>query len=150
MNNHISPRGNRGKKDKSSILADVKNLLHILNPAIQRMPKIVRIEGEPFHMKNAALDIIRHYSIAKECPEVRQHHIHEMFGAFGILLANFDLCVVQGLMTDRTKLAVAIQLERIEEGIRKWRTSTRSSDRQEQYQVNVNPFTQEGTVSTRM
>ena len=37
-------RSNKAKNDKGSILADVKNLLYILHPAIQRMPKIERIE----------------------------------------------------------------------------------------------------------
>ena len=38
MNEHKKPRGNKAKNDKDSILADAKNLLYILHPAIQRMP----------------------------------------------------------------------------------------------------------------
>ena len=40
MNEHKRPRSNKSKNDKDSILADAKNLLFILYPAIQRMPKI--------------------------------------------------------------------------------------------------------------
>ena len=76
MNEHKQPRGNKAKNDKDSILADAKNLLYILHPAIQRMPKIERIEGAPVEMKRAVQNIIRHFSIAKECQEVRQEHIH--------------------------------------------------------------------------
>ena len=76
-------RGNKAKKDKGSILADVKNLLYVLHPAIQHMPKIERIEGAPQEMKRAAFDIIRHFQTAKECPEVRLEHIHEMIGGSG-------------------------------------------------------------------
>ena len=135
MNEHKKPRGHKAHNDKDSILADAKNLLHILHPAIQRMPKIERIEGAPVEMKKAAQNIIRHFSIAKEYQEVRQERIREMFGEFGILLANFELCIVQGLLTDKYKLAIAIQLERIEEGVRKWRNATRSLKRQEQQTV---------------
>ncbi|MBR2016487.1 MAG: hypothetical protein IKA00_04190 [Prevotella sp.] len=51
MNEHKKPRGNKAKNDKDSILADAKNLLYVLHPAIQRMPKIERIEGAPVEIK---------------------------------------------------------------------------------------------------
>ena len=132
MNEHKKPRGNKAKNDKDSILADAKNLLYILYPAVQRMPKIERIEGAPQEMKRALHNIIRHFSVAKECQEVRHERIREMFGEFGILLANFELCISYGLLTDADKLKIAVQLERIEEGVRKWRNATRSINRQEQ------------------
>ena len=59
MNERTKPRGNKAKNDKGSILADAKNLLYILRPAIQRMPKIDRIEGAPVEMKRAVQNIIR-------------------------------------------------------------------------------------------
>ena len=68
MNNYKKPRGNKAKRDKDSILAEAKNLLFILYPAIQRMPKIERIEGAPVEMKRAAIGIIQSFTIAKECP----------------------------------------------------------------------------------
>ena len=135
MNEHKKPRGHKAHNDKDSILADAKNLLFILHPAVQRMPKIERIEGAPVEMKRALQGIIRHFSIAKECQEVRVQHIREIFGEFGILLANFELCVAQGLFTDKDKLRIAAQLERIEEGVRKWRNAARSLKRQEQQEV---------------
>ena len=135
MNEHKKPRGNKAKNDKDSILADTKNLLFILRPAIQRMPKIDRIEGAPVDMKRAAQNIIRHFSIAKEFQEVRQDRIREMFGEFGVLLANFELCIAQGLLTDNDKMRIAVQLERIEEGVRRWRNASQSLKRQAQSQV---------------
>ena len=128
-------RSNKAKKDKGSILADVKNLLFVLHPALQHMPKIERIEGAPQEMKRACYDLIRHFTTAMECPEVRLQNIHAMFGDFGTLLAAFELCIQFGLLTDSEKLRIAIQLERIEEGIRKWRNSTRSPKSQEQRTV---------------
>ena len=135
MNEHKKPRGHKAHNDKDSILADSKNLLFILHPAVQRMPKIERIEGAPVEMKRALQGIIRHFSIAKECQEVRVQHIREIFGEFGILLANFELCIAQGLFTDKDKMRIAAQLERIEEGVRKWRNAARSLKRQEQQEV---------------
>ena len=135
MNEYKKPRGNKARNDKDSILADAKNLLYILYPAIQRMPKIKRIEGAPAEMKKAAQNIIRHFHIAKECQEVRMDHIREMFGDYGVLLSNFELCIAQGLLTDSDKLRIAIQLDRIEEGVRKWRNAARSLKRQEQQEV---------------
>ena len=132
MNEHKKPRGHKAHNDKDSILADTKNLLYILYPAIQRMPKIERIEGAPVELKRSAQNIIRHFSIAKEYQDARQGQIREMFGEFGILLANFELCISQGLLTDKDKLRIAVQLERIEEGVRKWRNAARSLKRQDQ------------------
>ncbi len=150
MNEKKTPRGNKARNDKGSILVDAKNLLRTLYPAIQRCPKIERIEGAPAEMRRATIGIIRHFNIAKECQEVRMQHIQEMFGEFGILLAAFDLCIVEGLFTDKVKLEIAITMRRIEEGIKKWRNASRSLSRQEQVQVGVNPFTQEESVSTQV
>ena len=88
-------------------------------------------------MKRAANGIIESFSIAKECPEVRLVEIRKMFGCYGRLLANFDLCIVQGLMTDTDKVRVASILERIDEGIKKWRNASRTLNRQEQQQVGI-------------
>ena len=119
-------RGNKATRDKDSILANVKNLLLILTPAIQAMPKIERIEGAPREMKLACCNMIRYYSIAKEATEVRLENIHKMIGEFGVLLAAFEICITTGLLTEKTSLAIAEQLERIEEGVKKWRNAARS------------------------
>lgn len=146
MNEHKTPRGNKAKNDKDSILADAKNLLIILLPAIQRMPKIERIEGAPAEMKRATLNIIRHFSIAKECQDERLVHIREMIGEFGVLLACFEICIHRGLLTDKDKLSLAVQLERIEEGVKKWRSATRAPRSQERQ--TVTPQGAEVAVST--
>ena len=135
----MKPRGAKAKRDKNSILADVKNLLVILHPAIQRMPKIERMEGAPQEMKAACYNIIRHFTIANENPEVRLEHIRAMFGEYGVILATFDLCIQYGLLTESTQLRIATQLERIEEGIRKWRSATRSPKSQERQEVAEDP-----------
>ena len=62
-------------------------------------------------------------------------HIRQMLGEWGALLAAFELCIDYGLLTDRDKLAIAQQLKRIQEGVRKWRNATRSPNREEQAQV---------------
>ena len=113
----------------------MKNLLYILHPAMQRLPKIERIEGAPMEMKRACYDLIRHCTVAMECQEVRLHYIHKMISDFGVVLASFELCVQFGLFVDSEKLRIAIQLERIEEGIKKWRNATRSLRSQERQEV---------------
>jgi len=128
-------RSNKANKDKGSILAYVKNLLYVLHPALQHMPKIERIEGAPHEMKLAAYSLIRHFTAAMECSEVRLKYIHEMFADFGVILASFELCIQYGFFTDSEKLCIAEQLDRIEEGVRKWRNATRSLRSQEQQEV---------------
>ena len=133
--NMTKTRGNKAKRDKGSILADVKNLLYILHPAMQAMPKIERIEGAPTELKRACYDLIRHFTVAIECQEVRLHYIHKMFADIGVVLASFELCIQFGLFTDKDKLRIAMQLERIEDGIRKWRNASRSLKSQERQEV---------------
>ena len=128
-------RSNKAKKDKGSILADVKNLLCVLHPAMQRMPKIERVEGAPTEMKRACYDLVRHFTVAMECHEVRLRYIHEMYADFGVVLATFELCIQFGLFVDNDKLRIAMQLERIEEGIKKWCNATRSLKSQEWQKV---------------
>ena len=139
-------RSNKAKKDKGSILADVKNLLYILHPAIQRMPKIERIEGAPAEMKRACYDLVRHFTVAMECSEVRIAYIRKMFADFGGILASFELAIQFGLFTDSDKLRIAMQLERIEKGIRKWRNASRSLRSQERQKV-VDIGSEESAVS---
>lgn len=131
----VRTRNNKARRDKGSILADVKNLLLVLHPAIQQMPKIERMEGAPQEFKMACYSMIRHFTVAMECQEVRLTHIHGMFADFGTMLASFELCIQFGLLTDRDKLRIAVQLERIEEGIKKWRNATRSLRSQERQEV---------------
>jgi hypothetical protein len=133
----------RVRKDKAGILADAKNLIWVLLPAIQRMPKIERIEGAPHEMKTAAFSIVANFTTAWNCPECRDEYIRRMFGDYGRLLAAFDIAIRQGLMTDSVKLGIAEYLERIEEGITKWHNALRSSQRQERKQVD-----EEACVST--
>lgn len=135
MNHYKTPRGNKAKRDKSSILADTKNLLYVLYGCLQRMPKIERIEGAPVEMKRAATNIVRSFTIAKECPEVWLTEIQKMIGDYGLLQSSFDLCIVQGLMTDKDKVRIAMIMERMDEGIKKWRNASRTLNRQEQQQV---------------
>ena len=132
MNNLKRPRGNRARRDKDSILADAKNLMFVLYGCIQRMPKIERIEGAPVEMKHATIAIIKSFTIAKECPEVRLREIHKMFGEYGCLIASFDICIVEGLLTDSDKLRIAGILERMDEGIKRWRSASRMLSRQDQ------------------
>ncbi len=140
-------RNNKAKKDKDSILADVKNLLFILHPALQKMPKIERMEGAPHEMKAACYNMIRHFNTAKECPEVRLDNIRAMFGEYGVLMAAFDLCVQWGLLTDSDSFRIAIQLEKIKEGVGKWRNSVRSAKSQARTEVG-GESAQEPPVST--
>lgn len=81
---------------------------------MQAMPKIERIEGAPTEMKRACYDLIRHFTVAIECQEVRLHYIHKMFADIGVILASFELCIQFCLFTDKDKLRIAMQLERIE------------------------------------
>lgn len=139
---------NKARNDKGSILVDVEELLDVFEPAFMRMPKIRRIHGAAVRMEEACYDLIDYFTIAyeldnKEEAEEKKRCIAKMLGAYGRMQSCFkrlmkvdldtqkrsqeeskgEMC----LFSDRTKLAIARCMERIEEGIIKWRKSIRAS-----------------------
>ncbi len=124
-------RGNRARRDAFiDIPAEAKELLRHLHPAIQRMPKIERIDGAGAEMRRAVYAIIREYHIAYFCPEARDFHIGQLIGWYGHLQAALEVSCLQGTMPEQSKLPIAMRMERIEEGIRKWKKA-QSAQRQE-------------------
>lgn len=134
---------NKARNSKESILTDTKELLKILDTAIKRMPKMYRQHGAAIRMEQAGYDIIHHFTIAHNCKEVRIGEIRQMFGAYGRLIAAFEILMAvkldtqkssdqenkgqMSLFTDTCKLAIARQIERIEEGVVKWNNATKVS-----------------------
>ena len=138
---------NKARNDKGSILVDVEKLLDAFEPAFMRMPKIRRIHGAAVRMEQAAYDLIDYYHIAYEMPAEeaveKKRYITKMIGAFGRMqscfkrlmkvdidtmkISNPDAKCQLCLFSDRTKLAIAECMERIEEGIIKWRRSIKTT-----------------------
>jgi hypothetical protein len=116
---------NKAKRDKDSILVDVKMLLQIYHPVFQRMPKIERIDGCAKEFKNACYDMIRHFCIAYNCNEAKTENIRLMIGDFGVMMASFDLVRDFGIATNQDLYLMAEKMERIEESVGKWRNATR-------------------------
>lgn len=114
---------NKAKKDKDSILVDVKMLLKLYHPIFQRMPKVERLDGCAKELKNALYDMIRHFCIAYNCQEVKAENIRLMIGDFGVVMAAFDLVRDFGITTNKELYLIAERLTRIEDGIRRWRNS---------------------------
>ena len=115
----------KASRDKDSILVDVKKLLEIYHPVYQRMSKIERIDGCAKELKDALYDMIRHFCIAYNCPEVKSENIRLMIGDFGVVMATFDLVRNFGIATDKDLYLMAERLTRIEDGIGRWRNSLR-------------------------
>lgn len=140
--------GNRATHDKGSILVDVENLLDVFEPAFMRMPKIRRIHGAAVRMEEAAYDIIRYFHIAYQMSGnesiEKRYYISQMLGAYGVLQSCFkrlmkvdmdtmkksdkDSVGQMHLFSDSAKLQIAQYMERIQEGIVKWRNSTKTSN----------------------
>ena len=89
------------------------------------MPKIERIDGCAKELKDALYDMIRHFCIAYNCPEVKAENIRLMIGDFGVVMATFDLVRNFDIATDKDLYLMAERLTRIEDGIGRWRNSLR-------------------------
>lgn len=117
-------RGNKANRDAFlSIEAEAKELLRHLHPALQRMNKIDRMDGAGAEMRRAAYAIIREFHIAYFCKDARDEHIRQMIGWYGHLQAALEISCQQGILAEGFKLPIAMRMERIEEGIRKWYNS---------------------------
>ncbi len=75
------------KRDKDSILVDVKQLIKLYHPVYQRMPKIERIDGCAREFKVACYDMVRHFCVAYNCPEAKVQNIQLMAADFGVMMA---------------------------------------------------------------
>jgi len=119
-------RGNKANRDAFvSIPAEVKEMLRYVIPAVQQMPKIDRIDGAGAEMRKASFSIIREFYMAyyARTPEKKAEHVLEMFGWYGHFIAAFEVAIRQGILKDGFKLPIAMRLERIEEGVKKWSSS---------------------------
>lgn len=127
-------RGNKASRDAFiDIKVELTEFLIILTRAIQRMPKIERIEGAGTEMKRAAYAMVRYYHKAWYCKENRTKYIEEMIGWYGCLQTSFELAIRSGIIDISFRLPLASRMERIEGGVMKWHKS-RSSQRQERGQ----------------
>lgn len=121
------PGGNKAKNAKESILVDAKALINIMQPAWRNMKRMERIDGVGGVFRKAVLQIIYHFSIARACPEARDENIRKMIGCYGLATAMFDLLRTTNSVTDVQLYLMSERLQRIEEGVIKWRNSLKSS-----------------------
>lgn len=116
-------RSKSGSNVKMQILVDAKKLLSYLLPALQRMPKIERIEGAGQEMKKASFAIISDFTVAYFCQEYRTHYLRKLFGDYALLQVSFEIALSQGIIEEKFKLPIAECMEKIDNGIRKWYNS---------------------------
>ena len=51
-------------------------------------------------------------------------YIDDMIGEMGVIDAMFDECIELGALTDKMKLQIARHMDRMDEGIKRWRNAT--------------------------
>ena len=120
----IKSRGNGAQNDKDSIIVEAKNLLKTLHFLSPNISVIQRREGAYHEMKMATLDLIKMFCKARSNPEMRQMYIDDMIGDMGVTDAMFDECIQLGVLTDKMKLKIARHMDRMDEGIKRWRNAT--------------------------
>lgn len=120
----IKSRGNGAQNDKDSILVEAKNLLKTLHYFMPNITVTQRREGAYHEMKMATLDLIKMFCKARSNPEMRQMYIDDMIGDMGVTDAMFDECIQLGVLTDKMKLKIARHMDRMDEGIKRWRNAT--------------------------
>ena len=148
----FNARGNKARRSKDSILADTQNLILIYQGIYKTFNKIDRIDGVAAEFKRAIWDIVRHFKIAKECPDVKVKNIQEIFGCYGIMDVALRTMDELNMLTDKQFFAIAEQMEKIEEGVRKWKRSLPASGSEEGRQNcgrNIIYPLQEATDSTK-
>ena len=117
---------NSAQNDKDSILVETKLLLQYLHEIRAQVPKVFRMYGAFEQMRQSALTIIREFYIGREFKEERVAHIKVLMGEYGVLVAMFEECCNHEMFTDTWKYNISCRLDRMEEGIKKWRNATRS------------------------
>ena len=135
---------NKAKNSKESILCDAKELMKLYDRVTWHLPKARREHSAVKRFEDCGYRIIHYCTIAMELrsdedkPRKREY-IERLIGAFGEMLASFEILMDMRVMTqkksdadsqhemylfsDSGKLAIARLLERIEVGAKKWRSS---------------------------
>ena len=137
---------NHAKTCKESILVDVKELLKLYDRVTIHLPRIRREHSAVKRFEDAAYNIIHNFSIAfemrnEEEKQMKRMYVERIIGSFGEMLAAFEILMDMRagtqkvsdaeskgemyLFSDSAKLQIARYLERIETGIKKWRSSIR-------------------------
>ena len=135
MSNKIKARGNGAQNDKDSILVEAKKLLAILHYALPNVPKIYRQQSAYSHMIQAALTIIEEFHLAREYKEDRILHQKRMAAKYAVLSAMLEECDELGYVTKADELKICQILDRMDDGIRRWKSVTRSPRSQEREEV---------------
>lgn len=138
---------NKAKTDaRGNVLIDTERMLDAFEPAFMNMPKIRRLHGAAVRMEDAAYDIIHYFTIAYEISNAdiaeKRYYVTKMLGAFGRMQSCFKRLMkvdidtqkksseeakgAKCLFSDSVKLEIARCMDRIEEGIVKWRKSLKS------------------------
>ena len=93
------------------------------------MPKIERLDGAAKELKDALYAMVRDFCIAYFCPEAKEEFIRKMWGDYGVVMACFDLIRKFGIATDKDVYLMAECLVRIEEGIKRWQSYIRKTQK---------------------
>lgn len=138
--------GNKAANSKESILCDAKELMKLYDRVTWHLPKARREHSALRRFEDAGYRVIHCFSVAFELrgedeQRRKREYIEQMIGAFGEMLAAFEIMMDMRDMTqkrsdeeskgemflfsDSAKLAIARLLERMDAGIRKWRNSIR-------------------------
>ena len=135
---------NKAKNSKESIICDAKKLMKLYDRLTWHLPKARREHGAVKRFEDAGYRIVHYCTIAMEMrqeseQQKKKEYVERILGAFGELLAAFEILMDMKAMTqkksdadsrqemylfsDNGKLAIARLLERIETGVKKWRNS---------------------------
>lgn len=138
--------GNKAKNSKESIICDAKELMKLYDRLTWHLPKARREHGAVKRFEDCGYRIIHYCTIAMELhadedKQRKREYVERLLGAFGEMLAAFEILMDMRVMTqkksdigslhsmylfsDSGKLAIARLLERIEAGARKWSNSIR-------------------------
>lgn len=137
---------NKAKQSKESILCDTKELMKLYDRVTWHLPKARREHSAVKRFEDAGYSIIHYCAVAMELrseedkPRKREY-IERLLGAHAEMMAAFEILMDMRAMTQKKsdrdskkemylfsnsgKLAIAMLLERIETGIKKWRNSIR-------------------------
>lgn len=149
-NEQIKARGNGAQNDKDSILVEAKKLLAVLHAALPNIHKVHRQLSAYSHMVHAALTLIEEFHLAREYKEDRVLHQKRMIAQYAVISAMLEECDSLGYITKSDELKICQILDRMDEGIRRWKSATMSPKNQEREEVIRNGYPAPDRVSRQV
>ncbi len=123
MADNLKSRSNTAHNCKDSILVEAKGLLKTLHRCVHTIPNMYKKHSAFTLMMDSAVEVVKEFHLGREYKDDRVLHIKRMTAHYAVIVAMVEECDDLGCMPKNEIERICRHLDRMQEGIRKWKSS---------------------------